>query len=337
MDPFELLARRTADKSDLRVEQATVTAVSGKTATVQMRGGSVAGVEFIGGAPPAVGKRVWLLIDQGRIVGLSSGGAGSLDLAAADARWVNVTGDAMTGALAMGNNKITGLGTATLSTDALSRSAGDARYVMNTGDTMTGNLTVDVASGAQLNVKSASLRGLIFPEESNATTFISSFGRNDSLPKKMEFQGAPFKFTYGDVEISQNLTAVGGIQVGVNRVAANRQTVTDHIDLYGAVIGISVTANSLNFVNGGTSGHWFVKDTGALHIVHASAYQTSLAAFAAESPLPMAVQPRSQSTADEPMVDTTALLAVMYDALMSLPGGAAALQTAASRIRKGVT
>lgn len=99
MDPFELLARRAAEKSDLRVEQATILSVSGKTATVQMRGGSVAGVEFVGGSPPAVGKRVWLLIDQGRMIGLSSGGAGSLDLAAADARYVNVTGDTMTGSL----------------------------------------------------------------------------------------------------------------------------------------------------------------------------------------------------------------------------------------------
>lgn len=68
---------------------------------------------------------------------------------ALDSRYVNTAGDTMTGpltaggALAMANNKITGLGAATTGTDAMSQTASDARYVKTSGDgTITGFLTV---------------------------------------------------------------------------------------------------------------------------------------------------------------------------------------------------
>jgi hypothetical protein len=61
---------------------------------------------------------------------------------ALDYRYVNVAGDAMTGALAMGGQKITGLGTATAAGDAMSQSAADTRYVNTSGDTMSGPLAM---------------------------------------------------------------------------------------------------------------------------------------------------------------------------------------------------
>lgn len=64
--------------------------------------------------------------------------------------WVSValnyvlkTGDTMSGNLAMGTNKITGLGDATVATDAMNQQASDARYVNISGDTMTGVLVLD--------------------------------------------------------------------------------------------------------------------------------------------------------------------------------------------------
>lgn len=64
---------------------------------------------------------------------------------ALDSRYINADGDAMTGPLAMGSQKITGLGTATAAGDAMSQSAADTRYVNVAGDAMTGAL----AMGAQ--------------------------------------------------------------------------------------------------------------------------------------------------------------------------------------------
>lgn len=54
------------------------------------------------------------------------GDVGSLTQAQADGFYVNVTGDTMSGALAMGNNKITGLGTPTDANDAVNKSYADA-------------------------------------------------------------------------------------------------------------------------------------------------------------------------------------------------------------------
>lgn len=61
---------------------------------------------------------------------------------ALDSRYVNASGDTMSGPLAMGGQKITGLGAATASGDAVSQSAGDARYLQQTGGTVTGSVSV---------------------------------------------------------------------------------------------------------------------------------------------------------------------------------------------------
>lgn len=71
MDPFDVLARGVANKSDLALEQAVVTAVSGNVATVSIRGATVAGVECL--APPTVGKRIWVMVDRARLLGLGGG------------------------------------------------------------------------------------------------------------------------------------------------------------------------------------------------------------------------------------------------------------------------
>ena len=48
-------------------------------------------------------------------------GAGGMSPGAADAKYLKLTGGALSGALAMGNNKITGLATPTANTDAATR------------------------------------------------------------------------------------------------------------------------------------------------------------------------------------------------------------------------
>lgn len=61
---------------------------------------------------------------------------------ALDSRYINADGDAMTGALAMGGQKITGLGVAAAAGDAVSQQAGDARYLqLATGGTVAGAVT----------------------------------------------------------------------------------------------------------------------------------------------------------------------------------------------------
>jgi len=62
-----------------------------------------------------------------------------------DSTTVSVTGDTMTGALAMSNNKITGLGTPTVATDAATKGyvdTNDALKINKAGDTMSGNLAM---------------------------------------------------------------------------------------------------------------------------------------------------------------------------------------------------
>ena len=55
---------------------------------------------------------------------------------------VLAAGDGMTGPLAMGAQKITGLGDATVSTDAMNMGVSDARYLNLTGGTMSGPLAM---------------------------------------------------------------------------------------------------------------------------------------------------------------------------------------------------
>jgi len=59
-----------------------------------------------------------------------------------DARYVNVTGDTMSGALAMGSNKITGLGTPTANADAATKLYVDNSVAAGVGDADYGDITV---------------------------------------------------------------------------------------------------------------------------------------------------------------------------------------------------
>lgn len=70
MDPFDVLGRAVANKSDLTLEQAVVTGVAGKVATLHFRGGTVAGVDCL--SPPTVGQRIWVLVDRARLLGLAA-------------------------------------------------------------------------------------------------------------------------------------------------------------------------------------------------------------------------------------------------------------------------
>jgi hypothetical protein len=81
----------------------------------------------------------------------------AVTLSFADARYVNVTGDTMSGDLIMsgalidmGTNKIINLGDATDPQDAVNLQTGDARYVNFDGDSMSGNL--DMGGNSVLNI-----------------------------------------------------------------------------------------------------------------------------------------------------------------------------------------
>jgi len=69
----------------------------------------------------------------------------------ADSRYVNVTGDAMTGSLDMGNQTLSGPLDPTAGTHVGDRDYNDARYVNVTGDTMTGNLTINNGGIGRIN------------------------------------------------------------------------------------------------------------------------------------------------------------------------------------------
>jgi len=98
---------------------------------------------------------------------------------ASDARYVNVTGDTMSGALAMGNNKITGLATPTVSTDASTKGYVDATVAAGTiadadyGDiTVTGTGTIwTIDSGVVTSAKIAD--GTIVNADINASAAIA--------------------------------------------------------------------------------------------------------------------------------------------------------------------
>jgi hypothetical protein len=73
---------------------------------------------------------------------ISTTGSVALDTAFTDDRYVNLTGDTMTGPLVVPD--------ATLGTQAVNLATADARYVNLTGDTMNGNLTVPSLNGGPL-------------------------------------------------------------------------------------------------------------------------------------------------------------------------------------------
>lgn len=237
----------------------------------------------------------------------------------------------MTGALAMGTNKITGLGTATASTDALSRSAGDARYLLESGDTATGWLLSDQASGGKFEARSTSLRAFIYPEEANGKTFIASMARSTADLRPMEFQASSYYFQYGNVEIPYSL-GVGGDSAFEGIVTFGSGLVTSPIRFWCASYISRWRAQ-------GSAGFYATNDTGTLIPVHASSFPTSLANFQSENVVPhpalFTAQPTDEEPTPSPEVDLVTMVALLYDALMSLPGGADALQDAvATRVSR---
>jgi hypothetical protein len=78
---------------------------------------------------------------------------------------VTKAGDTMSGVLAMGGNKITGLGNATVGTDALNMDTADGRYVNLSGDIMTGNL--NLGNNLITNADSIALRYVYINEGTN--------------------------------------------------------------------------------------------------------------------------------------------------------------------------
>ncbi len=88
-------------------------------------------------------------------------GTDAVNLNYADARYVNISGDTMTGTLVMSagdinmsNNKITTLGNATAAGDAVSQGFADSRYIRTIGGTTTGNITF--SSGADIVMSAGS-------------------------------------------------------------------------------------------------------------------------------------------------------------------------------------
>jgi hypothetical protein len=84
---------------------------------------------------------------------------------ALDYRYVNVTGDAMTGPLAMGSQKITGLANAVDPGDAMNQWTSDGRYLMksSTTQTVTGPVTFTAATvvPTPVNTGDAATKGYV--------------------------------------------------------------------------------------------------------------------------------------------------------------------------------
>ena len=139
---------------------------------------------------------------------------------AADALKVAKAGDSMTGALAMGTNKITGLGTPTVNTDAATKAyvdTADALKVAKAGDSMTGAL----AMGAN------KITGL-------GTPTVSTDAVTKAYVDAIVVGGALTDGDYGDITVSGTGTALT-IDTGV---------VTSAKILDGTILNVDVNASA---------------------------------------------------------------------------------------------
>jgi hypothetical protein len=139
-------------------------------------------VTFVTSGGAGVNKSVVVLISQRP----SSGSGGGVDIPTGDARWVNVSGDTMTGALALAADPTTNLQAATKqyvdANKGLDTPTADARYVNLTGDTMTGALMVpdgtaatqalntETADGRYVNVAGDTMTGQLNLPDATAPT-----------------------------------------------------------------------------------------------------------------------------------------------------------------------
>lgn len=115
--------------------QAAMLALAADTGDVAVR--TDVNKTFILTAEPATTLGNWQeLLTPTDAVTSVDGQTGNVDLSAS---YVNVTGDTMSGALAMGNNKITGLGTPTNSADAVTKNYVDTAVIAPTN--LTGVIT----------------------------------------------------------------------------------------------------------------------------------------------------------------------------------------------------
>jgi hypothetical protein len=243
--------------------------------------------------------------------------------------------------------------TPTASSDLVNKTYADLKYP-KTGGTISGSVTVqgasgitatgggikaDMAAGGTIEALSTTMRARFWPEEANQKMFFSCLNRSTSAAMPMEFQASAYLFQYGKVSM------VDGLDFG-SAVAANAQTVTRHLALYGTTYGFSITSSALNYISGGQ--HYFRNTTGGLNVVHASSYATTLMAFNSENPIPDAAVPDEPEPVVNPLakpddpppppplgdeVDLAAMISILYDTVMSLPGGKAAFDDKAKKYK----
>lgn len=126
MDPYNVVNRAVAGKSDLKLLQGQVIAVHGRMLTVKLYDGIANHVPVIVSGIPKPGDVVWLLSDKGKLLCISpSSGALSLDML--DGRYVNPE--------MMSNFVIAAVND----------------RVLRTGDSMSGPLKIDSTQGIALH------------------------------------------------------------------------------------------------------------------------------------------------------------------------------------------